>query len=103
MKLNIYCVYDKKAAAFGTPFFMSQNGEAIRMFDDLVNDTRSRVNKHPEDYELWNVGQWQDENSMFDNIERVFLVSAASLVKEQKKIVGGNYFEEVIKPTDSKE
>ena len=38
--LNVYSVYDSKARTYNTPFFMKQDGQALRAFIDLANDNR---------------------------------------------------------------
>ena len=49
MKLNVYSVFDSKAAMYRTPFFMHRDAEAIRAFSDLANDANSLVAAHPEE------------------------------------------------------
>lgn len=60
MILSIYAIRDNKVGAFMQPFYMNTNAAAIRAFDDLVNDGKSGVNKHPEDYELYLLGVYDD-------------------------------------------
>lgn len=64
MKLKVYAIQDSKAELFLTPFFMKTDGEAIRAFSDLVMDERSRVSKHPEDYRLYRIGEYDDVNAL---------------------------------------
>jgi len=67
MKLKMYSVYDTKAEAYGTPFFMGSRGMAIRAFSDLVNDPKSFVFKHPSDYILFECGEFDDSNGGVSN------------------------------------
>lgn len=64
MKLNCFSVFDTKAQAYGVPFFMPTVGSAIRAFTDLVNDNRSAVNRHPSDYLLFHIGDFDDSTSV---------------------------------------
>lgn len=66
MKQNIYAVYDHKAAAFLPPFFMPTNGMAIRAFSDCVNDDNHQWNKHPGDYALFRIGEFDDVNGQVE-------------------------------------
>jgi len=94
MKLKMYSVYDSKAECFGTPFFMSSRGLAIRAFTDLVNDTRSSVNKYPGDFSLFEVGEWDDNNARVESFAPVSLGIAQSYVKEAEVVkVPGNIFQ----------
>ena len=64
MKHNIFSIYDSKAKAYLTPFFLHQDGMAIRIFTDCVNDPNHQFNKHPEDYILFNIGTWSDDKAI---------------------------------------
>lgn len=58
----IIAVYDRQLDAYMRPFTAQSAGQAIRSFSDEVNRTESELNKHPEDYELHKLAEW-DENS----------------------------------------
>lgn len=62
MILKVYSVYDRKANVYGVPFFQLNNSVALRSFTDLVNDGRSTVCKHPEDYTLECIGEFDDSD-----------------------------------------
>ncbi|WNK12965.1 MAG: nonstructural protein [Microvirus sp.] len=59
---HIYAVKDLAVQAFGMPFFLRSKGEAMRSFQDEVNrtDGKSSVAQHPDDYELYNIGEYDD-------------------------------------------
>lgn len=59
----IYAVKDLAVQAFGQPFFVRHRGEALRSFQDEANNnkTTSAIAQHPEDYELYYLGQYNDE------------------------------------------
>jgi len=59
-KIQMFTIYDKKAVAYNTPFYYLQKGQAIRAFEDAINDPQSPFAKHPEDYCLFQVGEWND-------------------------------------------
>lgn len=65
MKQKIFTIYDSKAKAYLTPFFLHEDGMALRVFGDCVNDKTHQFGKHPEDYTLFNVGSWSDEKAKF--------------------------------------
>ena len=68
MKLKIYSIYDSVAQAFQKPFYMHNDGEALRMFQQAVNDPHENnvINKHPEQFTLFHVGEWEDKNATID-------------------------------------
>ena len=60
MKYGIFSVRDAKAEAFGQPFFAQQRGLAVRSFSDECERSDSGLNKHPEDYALFHIGEYDD-------------------------------------------
>ena len=64
MRTKVFSVYDAKALFYGVPFFMPMVGMATRSFGDLIDDPRSAVNKHPEDYSLFLLGEFDDQSGV---------------------------------------
>lgn len=60
--LKMYSVHDAKAEAYLQPFCTKTRGLASRMFTNTVNDENTEFWKHPEDYTLFEIGEY-DENS----------------------------------------
>ncbi|AXH77656.1 MAG: nonstructural protein [Microviridae sp.] len=65
MKMKMFSVFDIKAEAFMVPWFMPAQGQAVRAFSDLVEDRNSMVGKHPGDYKLVYIGEFDDSNGEF--------------------------------------
>lgn len=81
MKTKMFAVYDLKAACYGTPFFMPREEVAVRTFSDSVNDSNPNNlwNKHPEDYSLFYIGEYDDESCEVTCSKPSFILSAASV------------------------
>lgn len=62
MKLKMFAVFDVKAAAYLAPFFLPTVGQAVRAFADASNDPSTMFAKHPEDYTLFHVGEFDDSS-----------------------------------------
>jgi len=60
MLLKAYCIYDNKALVYHAPFFAGTHGSATRMLSDLVSDQHTTVGRHPGDYVLYYVGDFDD-------------------------------------------
>lgn len=69
MKIRCYSVFDAKAEAFITPWFMPTDGQAIRTFSDCVRDERHEFGKHPEDYALFRVGEFDSITARWTECE----------------------------------
>lgn len=64
MIMTIIAVRDKKTDSFSRPFFAQTPASAIRSFSDEVN-RQAQDNpyyQHPEDYALYELGQYNDSD-----------------------------------------
>lgn len=80
--MKIYAIKDNKLG-FDMVFTMSNNMAAIRAFGDWCGNEQSLYNKHPEDYDMYCVGD-MDENSGAITPEVTFLEKASTFVKKKK-------------------
>ncbi len=69
MKFKIFTVFDSKAEAFNTPFFLAAKGQAVRAFEDEVNSENSEFSKHPEDYTLFCLGEYDSDTGAITPIK----------------------------------
>lgn len=60
MILEIFSVFDFKAAAYGQPFFTTTRGLALRMFQDECSNEGSNINRHSDDFTLTHIGTYDD-------------------------------------------
>jgi len=65
-KQLIFTVYDQKAESFLPPFFVPSIGLATRAFTDCVNSESHQFAKHPADYTLFQLGDWDDQTAEFN-------------------------------------
>lgn len=73
MILKIFTVFDSKAGVYGQPSFMVSRGAAIRSFTDMVNDQNHPFHKHPEDYTLFEIGEYDDNEGEIESSAPVSL------------------------------
>ena len=81
MKINLYSVKDKKVGYMNTWGELNDNA-AKRDFADAINDTRSTLNKHPYDMELYRVGIWDDQTGEI-KADFEYLASGVDYYKEK--------------------
>ena len=60
-KLMLYSVYDAKVKYFHNPMFMRNKGEAIRSWQEAANDDKSQICRHPSDFDLFEMGEFDDQ------------------------------------------
>lgn len=63
MLRKVYAVYDLKALVYGPPMCFETNPAAVRFFTDLANDKSGNIGKHPTDFVLFEIGQYDDTNA----------------------------------------
>lgn len=84
MKLFVISLRDIVANVYNIPSFTPHIGHAIRSFGDECQkkDSQSVVGHHPEDFELWLIGEYDDNTGQ--------LIPFAP--EERKQLaVGANY------------
>jgi len=84
MKMKAFTIYDSKAAVFRTPFFTSTVGEALRPLTDAANKEDHEFCKHPEDYTLFEIGEYDEDHATLTPIEPQSVVKIIEL--KDKKI-----------------
>lgn len=66
MLQRIFSIYDSKTMAYMQPFFSVSKGAAIRALTDLLQDEAHPISKHPEDYTLFELGEFNDNDATFN-------------------------------------
>lgn len=84
MQQVIISVKDTAAQAFGRPIFVPTTAVAVRSFRDEVNrkDSTDDMSRHPDDFELYEIGSFDDSNGIIAVLETPRLVARAKDLKE---------------------
>ena len=79
----IVCVKDSAAEAFGRPMYLQSLGVAIRSFTDEVNreDKDNQLFNHPDDFELYELGVFDDTLGRYELRENPTIVVRGKDVK----------------------
>ena len=85
MKLVLCSVKDRAADAYGRPMFVPSTGVAIRSFSDEINrqDAENQLYNHPDDFDLFEFGEFDDNTGRFNLHEEPKLISLGKQVKIQ--------------------
>lgn len=62
---KVFTVFDSGIEAYMKPFFDVARGAAIRSFSDIVQDKSSAIGKHPQDFTLFELGEYDDSTGKF--------------------------------------
>lgn len=68
MLTKVFAVYDSKANAFMSPFFMPTTGQAVRAWGTTVNDPQTDFNRYPGDFTLFEIASYDDISGKFENL-----------------------------------
>jgi hypothetical protein len=82
MKLRVYSIYDEKAQAYLEPVYFNHVGEVVRMFTSVVNNPKSNISLYPEDYTLYQLGEYDNVAGVFNNLKAPLFVARATDLKK---------------------
>lgn len=82
MQLKVYSIRDSKAELFNQPFHKNTHGEAEREFDRLVKDTNSFVHKYPDDFDLYYIGEFDDQKGVYKSLDTPQHIVKAAMLKQ---------------------
>lgn len=73
MIYKVLAIRDRAADLFGQPMFFGTIGSAIRSFGDEVKrpHENNNLNKHPEDFDLYHIADFNDETAEFTTMRPV--------------------------------
>lgn len=76
----VIAVRDLAIQAFMQPGFVNHTGAAVRAFSDHCKDSNSEFSKHPEDFELFVLAEFDDATGRFTQDEPIRLARAIDFV-----------------------
>lgn len=84
-RLQVVSVRDRASDCFGRPFFTPSIGTAIRSFSDHLNGTDdTEMVKHPEDFDLYHLAEFDDESGVFECLVKPKQIAIGKDLKIQK-------------------
>lgn len=83
MILRIYAIYDEKAKAYLTPFFLPETAMALRSFKDCVNDKNHQFSQNPADYTLYELGTFDNVAGRIDEEQKAQVAQGVAVIQRQ--------------------
>lgn len=83
--VKVFALYDLKGKFYAPPFVAPTVGMASRSFADIARSPESIVYKHPEDYILYQIGNYDDNSGVLEAV--IPPVHIASAIEFQDAIV----------------
>lgn len=79
---KLFVIRDTCVGAYLLPMAFPSEGSARRAFSDEVNrvDEKNMMNRHPEHFQLYSLGEFDDETGLYTSFAPEFLVDAVSVL-----------------------
>jgi len=84
MKLKSFSIFDAKSNLFSQPFHTHNKATAQRSFAEDVNTEGTAPNKHPTDYSLFEIGEYDNEKGLMTSLMAPIQVGLAVEYLEAK-------------------
>ena len=86
MKHKVFTTYDSKVGAYLQPFVMRSRGEAMRAFESICNDGKSQFCLHPDDFTLFEIGEYDElSGNIVPHEAKISLGLALDFIKSVNK------------------
>lgn len=82
--MKAYSIKDSKAGIYHPPQYHETHGVAEREFHRLTNDEKSSVNKYPEDFDLYCVGEYNTQTGVFKSVDTPQHIIKAADIKNRQ-------------------
>lgn len=69
MVTKLFAVLDTKVEAFQAPMSFRTRGQAIRAFQEACSDNNTQFCKHPDDFVLFEIGEYDEGNGVITPYE----------------------------------
>lgn len=83
---KIFAIFDKKSGLFSGLTLFVNYAEAVRSFQDAVGNSGSLFCSHPEDFDLYCLGEFNEGSGMIycDDGSKDLVVSAVDVVSKKE-------------------
>lgn len=81
--LKMYSLKDVKVGAFNRPMFVQNRAVVERAVGDAMADPNQMLSVHPEDYQLWYLGEFDDVSGNVTPVAPEFMCNVVDLKGDQ--------------------
>lgn len=91
MNHTAFTIYDQKALAYLPPFFLHNRHMAERTFADCVNSHDHQFGKHPEDYTLFIIGEYDDRTGVLTPQNPELVGNGVDYIDPSQRVANGQF------------
>lgn len=82
MRMNVYTIKDTASGVYGNPNFMHSDKQALREFEDIVNDKDgNKIAMHPADFIMFRIGTYDTTTGVIEPENHTRIALALDLLK----------------------
>jgi len=86
MKVQVYAIFDSCTGIYEKPFFHTADDAVRREFQDVATSDDHPINKHPEHYSLWRLGNFDTETGKIIDEKNECLWNAIEAISQHQKV-----------------
>ncbi len=86
MKVQLYAVMDTCTGIYEKPFFHTADDAVKREFQDVANTPDHAINKHPEHYSVWRLGNFDNTTGTVVDEQNECLWQAVEAISQSQKM-----------------
>lgn len=79
--IKLYAVLDKASKTTAHPFSFQTDRDAVDGFRQVANDKNTSIGKHPDDFALYALGEYDPRTMSFDITEPKLIIGANELLQ----------------------
>jgi len=79
--MDLYSVRDEKANCSYEPQIFKTQVDAIRFFDQAIQNRNTMINKYPDDFTLYKIGSFDERTGIIVDVKVEKIVTAPELIR----------------------
>ncbi len=84
MKVQLYAVFDMASGTYEKPFFSTTDDLVRREFENVATAKDTPIGKHPKDYSLWRLGNFDDNTGTVKDEANECLCTALEIMSQSQ-------------------
>jgi hypothetical protein len=80
----MYAIFDRCSGVYDRPFPSRADAEALRSFSQIANDSSHPIGQSPEDFTLFNIGTYDDNDGDLSGSAPVKVANGAEVLERGK-------------------
>ncbi len=90
MKVQLYAIFDSCSGIYEKPFFHTADDVVRREFQDVATTDDHPINKHPEHYSLWRLGNFDNTTGKVIDEANECLWQAVEAISQRQSLTDDN-------------